>query len=214
MSAAEDPDRLVGVLSRQRGRGLLGPDPISAQIAHARVFAAAVPSPRRAVDLGSGGGVPGLVLASVCWPDAELVLLDASQRRCTFLELAVADLGVADRVRVVWGRAEELGRDEALRGRADVVVARSFGPPAATAECAAPLLVVGGCLVVSEPPGSDASRWEPTGLARLGLGPAELLAAPDGAVVRLTQRSPCPDEFPRRTGVPVRRPLFDDVDRS
>jgi 16S rRNA (guanine527-N7)-methyltransferase len=206
---------LDAVLARSRSLGYLGPGSVRVQADHARGFAAGLPeAPRRFLDLGTGGGVPGLVLA-LHWSDSRAVLLDASARRCAFLAEAVEELGFGSRVSVVRSRAEEAGRRDGLRGEFDAVVARSFGPPAVTAECAAPFLVVGGRLVVSEPPGDDEQsteappppRWPAKGLARVGL-------AADGAWTEpfhyrsFVLERPCPDEFPRRDGVPAKRPLF------
>ncbi len=197
------------VLAQQQARGVLGPDPAVTQRAHSRGFAAALGAvPVRVVDLGSGGGVPGLVLAAECWPAAAVVLLDASQRRCTYLELCVADLGLGGRVDVHWARAEEAGRDPALRAAHDAVVARSFGPPAVVAECAAPLLAVGGALVVSEPPEGSEGRWDPGALGRLGLELEGSWHLDGSWFTRLRQVAPCPPAHPRRPGVPARRPLF------
>lgn len=160
---------------------------------------------RRALDLGSGGGVPGLPLA-LARPDMEWILLDGSVTRCDFLRLAVTQLGLIDRVSVLAARAEEAGRSE-LRGRFGVVTARSFGSPAVTAECAAPFLEVNGCLIVAEPPGGANSRWPTEQLATLGLRPALAVSEPTAFQV-LVQERPCPDRYPRRTGVPTKRPLF------
>lgn len=140
------------------------------------------------------------------WPDAEIVLLDANERRTAFLADAVDRLGLGRSVSVVRARAEDAGRNPALRGRADLVVARGFGPPSVTAECAAPLLTVGGQLVVSEPP-DDTDRWPPRPLAELGLVPVRRVEAP-GRYVVLRQAAMCPDRYPRRVGVPAKRPLF------
>jgi 16S rRNA (guanine527-N7)-methyltransferase len=156
------------------------------------------------VDLGSGGGLPGLVLA-LAWPESAWVLLDSHQRAVTFLEETVGELGLAGRVDIVRARAEEYGRGDG-RGRAALVVARGFGAPAVTAECAAPLLAVGGRLVVSEPPEAE-DRWPADGLAPLGLRPERLVNI--GARFQvLVQGEPCPVAYPRRTGVPSKRPLF------
>src|SRR5213075_776546 len=112
-----------------------------------------------------------------------------------FLRRAVGRLGLVDRVLVHCGRAEVLGRDPRLRTTQGTVVARSFGPPARTAECAAPFLGVGGRLVVSEPP-TGADRWPADGLALVGLRP---LAPPLSAGLRVfEQTEPCPDRYPRR----------------
>ncbi len=115
-------------------------------------------------------------------------------------------LGLGDRVQVVAQRAEEAGRG-ILRGTIHYVVARSFGPPAVTAECAAPLLSVGGILVVAEPPGGDRARWGDQGLALLGMRIGPTVSHPTAYQV-IVQETACPARFPRRTGVPSKRPLF------
>lgn len=145
------------------------------------------------------------------WPHGDAVLLDSNRRRAGFLAESVAQLGWSDRVRVVGARAEEAGRDPTLRGAFTLVVARSFGPPAVTAECAAPLLHVDGLLVVSEPPrpaqGAEADRWPAPGLAPLGLVPLGVWRGQFGYQI-LRQATPCPDRFPRRVGIPGKRPLY------
>ncbi len=162
-------------------------------------------TPATVLDLGSGGGLPGLPLAMV-WPASHWVLLDGSQTRAEFLQHAVTTLGLTDRVLVVGERAEVAGRGE-LRGTFDCVVARSFAGPAPTAECGAPFLRVGGSLVVAEPPGGEPQRWDPQGLALLGLQ-IGLRVVGRTAYQVLRQDTPCPDRFPRRVGVPTKRPLF------
>jgi 16S rRNA (guanine527-N7)-methyltransferase len=196
---------LVHQLERARDLGFLGPGPVVPHIDHAAGFVAALSGVAGVVvDLGSGGGVPGLVVA-MDRPDLEVVLLDAMAKRCRFLRSAAAALGLEDRVRIVEGRAEEAGRG-ALRAAASAVTARSFGSPAATAECAAPLLRVGGRLIVSEPPDGPA-RWPAAGVAALGL--RVVVRSADGPRLQvLEQVTPCPDRFPRRVGVPAKRPLF------
>lgn len=176
--------------------------------------------PSRWLDLGSGGGLPGLVLAHR-WPASEGVLLDASDRSARFLTSAIDVCGLEPRIVVRRDRAEVAGRDRTLRTSFDAVVSRSFGPPPVVAECAAPFLRVGGVLVVSEPPvaspttgstvgGEEADpngRWPPAELAVVGLRPEILIRIPFGYQV-LRQMSPCPDRFPRRVGVPAKRPLY------
>lgn len=161
----------------------------------------------RIVDLGSGGGVPGLVLAEEL-PSSRWVLIDSNQRRTAFLRSAVAALDLGERVTVWEGRAEDAGRDPSLRAGHDLVVARGFGPPAVTAECAAPLLRVGGCLVVSEPPGSDGSRWPADGVSALGLQLLGVAVRGEGGYAVLQLRTLCGERFSRRSGVPAKRPLF------
>lgn len=120
----------------------------------------------------------------------------------------MAALGLEARVAVVEARAEEAGRDPALRATFDLAVARAFGAPAVTAECGAPFLRVGGRLAVSEPPAPAAARWPLSGLGQLGLSAAPPIAVGTVHLQVLEQRRPCPERFPRRTGVPSKRPLF------
>lgn len=198
---------LFDLLTTAREHHFLGPGDVGAHIAHSLAFAAMVLAPPcRAVDLGSGAGVPGLVLA-LSWPQTRWLLLDANERRSAFLRQAVTSLDLQGRVEVVTERAEFVGRDPAWRGTADVVVARAFGPPAVTAECATPLLRLGGALVVAEPPGGAPARWPSDGLRLLGLVADGRLIEPV-ALQRFRLETPCPDRFPRRLGVPAKRPLF------
>lgn len=231
---------LVALLEESRQLGFLGPGPVEDHIVRARAFASAVPEPpARALDLGAGGGLPGLVLALEVWPETRWTFLDAQAKRADFLNQAVQAGDLAGRVEVLTGRAEMFGRDPRHRGQYDLVTSRSFGRPAITSECASPFLAIGGLLVVSEPPDSDtADRWPATGAAQLGLGTAEPLtvvesegesisavttdATPvtadgsDGSatgsivthLVRMRQDHPTPDQFPRRDGMPAKRPLF------
>lgn len=197
---------LLEVLERARSLGVLGPGPVADHIEHADRFLQAVsglPAGSRVLDLGSGGGVPGLIIAEE-FPHLQVVLLDAMQRRVSLLVEAIDRLGWEDRVSAVQARAETYGRDNTARGSFDVVTARSFGPPATVAECAAPLLRVGGALIVSEPP-DQPDRWPAAGLELLGLR-AEPVSIPGLQMLRQVEQ--CPERFARRDGVPAKRPLF------
>ena len=213
---------LDDVLAQAHQRSLIGQLPVKEQVAHSEGFLRALNRETLdgpVLDLGSGGGLPGLVVAALC-PDVHLVLLDSSRRSTDFLAWAIDELHLSTRVKVVAARAEEAGRDERYRGGFAAVVARSFARPGVTAECAAPLLKVGGRLVVSEPPAPasrsvssgqegplPADRWPVDGLAELGLVPEVELRDDFGfAIVR--QRSLCPSRYPRRVGIPSKRPLF------
>jgi 16S rRNA (guanine527-N7)-methyltransferase len=203
--------RLISVLERSRDLGFLGPVSIEEQVTHATAYAdalraAGLKEPTHAIDLGSGGGLPGLVLAGI-WESTNMILLDGSVRRCTFLEESVEDLQLGRRVSIRCGRAEELARDPDLRGWADLVVARSFGAPPVLAECAAGFLGVNGHLLVSEPPDGTGDRWPEGPLALLGMGPVTSIAH-DPNFALIEQVSPCPERYPRRVGVPSKRPLF------
>ena len=185
--AEQDRQNLQRLLSQARDLGFLGPGDVGDQITRSVAFAVAagVPPPAGLVtDLGSGGGLPALVLALV-WPDSRWLLIDSNQRRTSWLREATSELGASARVEVVCERAELVGRSP-HRHQAQLVTARSFGPPAATAECAAPLLALGGCLLVADPPeGPDQPvRWPQEGLSQLGLelGSREVVATAAGPV--------------------------------
>lgn len=198
---------LLEVLEQSRDRGFLGPGPVEAHVEHADAFVAAcAPPPSRFLDLGSGGGVPGLILA-LRWPAASGVLLDAQLRRVRFLDAALEQLGIADRIVAMHGRAEELAWDDALRGAFDVVTARSFAGPAVTAESAAGFLRRGGRLVVAEPP-DEPQRWSADGLASVGLEDLGLVRATASAVRVLSSSSGPQAGVPRRAAAMQRRPRF------
>ncbi len=201
-------------LSVSRTFGFLGPGPVEDHLAHAEGFRAAIiagielldtATPSHLVDLGTGGGVPGLPLM-LDFPESTWVFLDSAEKRMAVVQDLLDEMGLADRCRIRTGRAEELARAADLRGWADVVVARGFAGPAVTAECAAPLLRVGGMLVVSEPP-VESNRWNADGLASLGLRELIRVEQPFRFFVAV-QTEECPDRFPRRVGIPGKRPLF------
>jgi 16S rRNA (guanine527-N7)-methyltransferase len=230
---------LIDLLTTARARGFLGPAPVERHIRHAKGFVlVAGQPPDRFLDLGAGGGIPGLFLL-LAWPEASGVLLDSSQRRTEFLRDSTTTLGLEQRAVVLRARAEEAGRDPDWRGRFPLVVARGFGRPAVTAECGSPFLAEGGRLIVSDPPtacGGDAElptatdapppaprpvaesgpteggvapdRWPRAGLAILGLVAEDHRELAEGTFRVLAQREPFPERFPRRTGVPRKRPLF------
>ena len=190
--------------------GYIGSAPVDVQIERSLAFTVIAHPARLALDLGSGGGLPGLVLA-LAWRNTHWYLVDSSHKRTEWLKSAVISLGLADSCHVLCERAENLGRGE-LRATFDLVTARSFGPPGPTAECAAPLLRVGGELVVAEPPGPTTTRWPSRGLDELGMScvATEAVGTPAGPVTlsRLVARLGCPERYPRRVGIPFKRPLF------
>ena len=138
-------------------------------IEHSLGFAA-VPSgvPSVAVDLGSGGGVPGLVLAAV-WPQCQWTLVESSLPRAAFLELHSAHLGWSTRVKVLHTTAQQLAQDKDHQGKADLVTARSFTKFPDLIQTAAPLLRPNGHLVVSASP--NPLPWPANQLAAMSMSP-------------------------------------------
>jgi 16S rRNA (guanine527-N7)-methyltransferase len=172
-------------------RGLLGPNEVpriwERHLLNSAVVAELVPGPCSLVDLGSGAGLPGIVLALLL-PDSEVILLEPALRRATFLEECVAELALAN-ARVVRARAEQMVGELAV----DVVTARAVAPLDRLAALAVGLLKPGGILLAIK--GAKASaevRDAEAALRRLGLRDAEVLVAgsgkvdPAATVVRLT----------------------------
>lgn len=202
MTAAWEPT-VLACWEQGRALGAVGPGPLEDHLAHARALAAHIgPDATFGVDLGTGAGIPGLALAG-CLPTMRWVLLDAARRRISLVERTIASLGWGDRVTAVHGRAEDPG--SVPQRSADVVVARLFAGPAATAECAAPLVRLGGRILVTEPP-TRTDRWSPDGLRPLGL---ELGTSFDDPRVQELVAVGAPEErFPRKPGVAAKRPLW------
>lgn len=162
------------------------------------------------MDLGSGGGIPGLVLA-VHRPDLQFTFVDASERRIAFLRTAVRSLGL-DSSEVLLGRAEILGHDPRLRSTFECVVARSFGSPAVLAECAVAFLADGASLVSSEPP-EDTDRWPAEALLRLlGLQADGQAALSVPRIQRLKRSVSLPSTSLERSGNPLESPSSESED--
>jgi 16S rRNA (guanine527-N7)-methyltransferase len=143
------------------------------------------------VDVGSGGGAPGIPLA-VSLPDREFVLVEAERRKAAFLRRHAPE-----KARVVWGRAEEQDTDWA-----GVAVAKALAPPPVAAEWCLPLVRPGGAVVLWVGPSAD--RGPVAAVAERLAG--ELQTAGDGFFV-LRKVGPTPAGFPRRPGVARKRPL-------
>jgi 16S rRNA (guanine527-N7)-methyltransferase len=143
------------------------------------------------VDVGSGGGSPGIPLA-VALPDRSVTLVEAERRKCRFLEE-----WAPPNVRVVWGRAEEQAVE-----RFGVGLAKALAQPVTAVEWVLPLVRVGGAAVLWLGSTADAEAVA-RAAAQLGGGVPELR---DGLTV-IAKAEPTPPGFPRRIGVARKRPL-------
>jgi len=145
------------------------------------------------VDVGSGGGAPGIPLA-VALPDREVMLLESNRRKCAFLERWAREL---PNVEVLSGRAEEQPVD-----RWGVAVAKALASPPVAAEWCLPLVRPGGAAILFVGPSADAKR-----VARVAEQlAAELAESPPGLLI-LRKLGATPEGFPRRPGVARKRPL-------
>jgi 16S rRNA (guanine527-N7)-methyltransferase len=159
----------------------------------------------RVIDIGSGGGLPAVPLA-LAMPQVHFTLLEANTRKSAFLEQVAAALKLRN-VAVAAGRAEELGHRPALREQFDRAISRAAAPPAVLLELALPFVRPGGDLVAQVSPVDPALLEPASGL--LGGGAPWLERPGDGAGTLLVvpKLGPTPPRFPRRTGVPNRKPL-------
>lgn len=164
------------------------------------------------LDLGAGGGFPDLPM-KLLLPNLALTLLESSRRKGDFLREVVESLEL-EGVEVITSRAEELGRQGGYRDRFDLVVARAVAPLSVLLELALPLLRLGGSLAT--PKGGRAqAELEAAGPALSILGGAVLwerpLKVPDSVhpqmLVVVRKTGDTPDRYPRKAGMPKKRPL-------
>jgi 16S rRNA (guanine527-N7)-methyltransferase len=170
-----------------------------------------VPPEAAVLDLGSGGGLPGIPLA-VARPDLRLTLLEATGKKAAFLEQAVKQLALA-RVQVIAARAETFAHDAGARERYDLVVARAVAPLDTLVELALPLVRIGGWLAavkgsrVQEEVAAAVGAIKQCGGGHPRIDP--LTDASEGplSVVLIAKVAPSPAHLPRRPGMPAKRPL-------
>jgi len=167
----------------------------------------------RLIDVGTGAGFPAIPL-KIARPDLYVTLLEATRKKADFLRRLVRELALSD-VTVVWERAETAGQDPRHRERYDVAVARALAPLPVLLELLLPFCRVGGTCVAwkgpriaEERPAADAA------LSLLGgqLRTVETVHLPgDDALERylvvVDKVTPTPDRYPRRPGIPAKRPL-------
>src|SRR5438093_12809181 len=161
------------------------------------------------VDVGSGGGLPGLPL-KLARPELAVTLVEADSGKAAFLVQACARLGLFD-VEVVARRAEEVGHDARYRESFDVAVARALPPLPVLVELCLPLVRVGGNLLAQkidkeEVPAAQRAI-ELLGGALQSVSPAPSTARATGTIVVIAKVGPTPSRYPRRSGVPARKPL-------
>ncbi len=164
------------------------------------------------LDVGSGAGFPGLPL-KIAWPGLSVTLLESVGKKTAFLRHVVEVLGL-DGVEVENGRAETLAHEPRLRESFDVVVSRAVAHMAALAELTLPFCKTGGILVAQKKAGiDDELREAERAIALLG-GSLERIEVVDDVdpddprwLVALRKNAPSPDRYPRRPGIPAKRPL-------
>jgi 16S rRNA (guanine527-N7)-methyltransferase len=174
-----------------------------------------VRSAARIADVGSGGGLPALVLA-VALPGSVVVAIESQHKKCGFIEHATRELALQN-VEVACARAEEYGRGQG-RSAHDLVVSRAVASLAVVAEYSLPLLHVEGRMVAMKGSISAEERIQAqTALGILGAGGLEAVrlepfpGAENRWVYVADKIATTPEQYPRRPGVPTKRPLGVDT---
>lgn len=165
---------------------------------------------KKALDVGSGAGFPGVPLA-ITFPEIEFTLLEATGKKARFLESAIAELGLT-KCTVVADRAEIAGRGH-LREAFDLVVGRAIGEARVLAELCAPFLLIKGilCMQKGKSDVDELKRYEAVadllGLKAPKYIELQIAEAGRRSLLISKKASPTPDRFPRRPGIPEKRPL-------
>lgn len=164
------------------------------------------------VDVGTGAGFPGLPLAILC-PEISVTLIEATRKKVTYLGMICQELHLTN-VEVLWGRAEELGHQKGYREGFDAAIARAFGPLDVVLECTLPFVKVQGVAIAYK--GRRVDEELPFGEKAASLlgGKMEVVhrfTLPEGgqnrSLVVVRKFALTPRRFPRRAGIPEKRPL-------
>jgi 16S rRNA (guanine527-N7)-methyltransferase len=166
----------------------------------------------RIIDVGTGAGFPGLPLKLVC-PRMKLTLLESTGKKVVFLRHLVDQLGLTS-IETIQARAEDLGRDPLHREQYDLALARAVAELPVVLEYTLPFCRVGGWVVAQKGEAGSAEAWA-SGQALSLLGgellrvvPVELSGLPeDRSLVVIKKVGPTPNRYPRRPGIPSKRPL-------
>lgn len=162
------------------------------------------------IDVGSGSGVPGIPL-KIMEPSIQLTLVEAKQRKSAFLEALLQELGIND-VTIVTKRAEEAGHDPRYREAFHFATAKALAPLRTLVELTLPFVRMGGVVIAPKGKEADAEvKQAQTALDALNGNVRSVdlipLAQPEQYVVLIDKELPTPDRFPRRPGMPAKRPL-------
>ncbi len=162
------------------------------------------------VDVGTGGGLPGIPLV-IMLPDLKVTLVEATGKKCEFLQNVIRKLKLSS-VTVLNGRAEDVGRAEEHRGCHDVIVARAVGSLSELMELSLPLLRCGGMLLAIKGRSAEEELERARG-ALVELAGEIISVSPlieegsEAVVIEIRKTAETPDKYPRRAGMPKKRPL-------
>lgn len=178
-----------------------------------------VENPLRIIDIGTGGGFPGLPVAiafhaaGIAIPQTSVTLLDSTRKKIAFLDQLIAKLGI-NNIETVMGRAEDIGRQKKYRQNYDIALIRAVGCASVCAEYALPFLKVGGLAILYRGNWTDEEMETlKSAVEQLGgvIESIEQFTTPLSNSIRhclyLRLISPTPAKFPRGVGVPAQHPL-------
>lgn len=181
-------------------------DEVEAQIADGAVLLAmSWEGVSRVIDVGSGGGLPAIPLA-LALAEVRFSLLEANQKKCAFLEHAAGTLGLRN-VIVMAGRAEDFGQRPEYREQFDRAISRAAAPPPVLLELALPFVKPSGDLVAQVSSVQPQRLEAASALLGGGIPRLERPLAGGGELLVVPKLKPTPGEYPRRVGVPGRKPL-------
>jgi len=167
----------------------------------------------RLIDVGTGAGIPGIPL-KILFPDIKLVLLDSIAKKAAFLHHLKQKLEL-DNVEIVVGRAEEVARQAQYREKFDIVLSRAVAPLLTLVELTLPFCAIGGSFIAQkkgaiEPELNQAARAiSLLGGELRGVKRVEMEEFTDERrVIIIDKVSPTPQQYPRRPGIPAKRPLL------
>lgn len=163
----------------------------------------------KVLDLGTGGGFPGVPLAIMC-PEKEFILVDSLSKRLKIIDELAEALDI-DNIKTLHGRFEDLGKDENLRETFEIVVSRAVAEMAVLAEYALPFVSIGGFLIAYKTGGELLDKELDGATRAIKLLGGELIrikkAQGDHVLVIIKKKKKTPKEYPRRAGTPKKDPL-------